>query len=199
MVVYLFVADELTERGERVGQVVRMDQGSEMGADQIVPPPPGLFLEFPVHRPDHPVGQQGEHHDRGGFHEAPEALLAAAERFVELLSVGDVPYGGDDIEPRPDFDGAELHVDRDARSALLAQGDLEADSHRSSIRLVEKAGAVSFVPARDVIGNQVLDRAADQLFGAVGGELLEVVIGEDDDTVGVHHGNGVRQGMQDGT
>ena len=82
---------------------------------------------------------------------------------LERLAGGDVDDRGEDLRAVGGLDRREADLDRELGAVLAPTGQVEPDAHRSGDRMRHEAVAVADVAVADALGQEQLDRLADEL------------------------------------
>lgn len=120
------------------------------------------------------------------------------ELLLELLAVRDVAHEGHDEAPLRNLDVTEGDLDGDRGARLLAAEQGEALAHRTHPEGIGEPPATLLVLLAHVVGNEELDRSAEELVALVAEEPLRHAVHEDHRTVGRDHDDRVRRRLDQG-
>ena len=135
--------------------------------------------------------------DQDGIARGVERLADAAALGLVLDALADVTDDRDDTQPGVAFEGAEADLDRELAAVLAASEQAEAHAHRPGPRLDAVAGPVRAVDLPEPLGEEVVDRASEEIAAVVAEQLLEPAVDEQDLTRFVRQHDAVGRGVDE--
>ena len=158
-------------------------------ADQLVAGVAEQPLGLGVDEHDLPVGVDADDRVRRGFEQAAELRLGA-------LAIGDVAYGGRDHDAVRGVDGRQRDLRRELGAIAAAPGEFHPGTHRAGPRIGDVPGAALRVARPDGVGDEQLDRLADEFAAGVAEQPLGLGVDEHDLAAGVDPDDRVRRSLQ---
>ena len=161
------------------------DQHLHRLAEHLVPLVSEQPLRLGVDQGDPAVDLDADDGVRSGFQQAPKLGLRP-------LTLADVADGSRDQDPRARVHRVEADLGRELRPVLAAGGQLHPGAHRARSWVLEIASTVGGVDGPYPVGDQDLQRLAEQLLPPVTEELFRLGVHQDDHPVRVNAHDGVR-------
>jgi hypothetical protein len=122
------------------------------------------------------------------------ALLVA----LELAAIGDVADPGDHQQAALGGERRQADLDRELAAVLAPAVEIEVGAHRARPRLGDVRRQVMAVPRSHVLGDQYLDRAAEQLVVVVAEHPLGRRVDQHQHAAVVAHHDAVGRGVEQG-
>src|SRR5579875_242078 len=128
------------------------------------------------------------------------ALLNACVEQAQLLgplALGDVGDRRQDERPLIAYDRIEADLDRDLGPILSYPVEVAPGAHRARDGGLRENVAQAYMPVAEALGDQQLDRSAEQLRARITEQLLGLHVHVDDLACVVHHHHRIRRGFDD--
>ena len=131
----------------------------------------------------HPGGEESLDHDVVEVARDPLTVAHQREPFVGPHPLGDVANRCDDVQPIVEGHRADADLHGEQRSVPTATREAETRAHRADRRLGDVRGTVIDVLRPDLVRNELLDTAPDQLAIRVAEQLTRRPVGQLDPPV----------------
>ncbi len=124
------------------------------------------------------------------------SLTCHDEFRLDVLSIGDIAYGGDDESSRHILDGAQTDFDRELSAVAPPSKKHQARSHGAYPHIIDVVLAMSDVPGVKALRHQHFDALADDIVMLVTEQRRNLPIGKADDAAGVDDDHRVRGSVE---
>src|SRR5204863_3520820 len=178
---------------EEVGSVARMALAQPGGYQELDGLPKQLVARVAEQSLDLAVDEDDLSDAIDHHHAARRGLHRGAEPRFGALAGGDIDHGGEHEQSLVGFDRVQADLHRHLGAVLADAVEISPRSHRPGLRVREEVRSVAGMALAQPVGDEELNRLAEQLIARVAEQSLDLAVDEDDLSGAIDHHHAARR------